>query len=55
VFFEYADETAIAGGIEQLLRASWDADGIREHAQAFSEQRFIERIRAVVAEELERC
>jgi glycosyltransferase involved in cell wall biosynthesis len=55
VFFAHADETAIAGGVEKLLRSSWDADGIREHARAFSEERFIERIRAVVAEELERC
>jgi glycosyltransferase involved in cell wall biosynthesis len=50
VFFDVADPAAIAEAVEALVTRNWDADGIRVHAEAFSEQRFVERIRAIVAE-----
>jgi glycosyltransferase involved in cell wall biosynthesis len=54
VFFDAPDASAIAASIEELLRRDWSADVIREHAAGFSEERFAERLRAVVAEEAAR-
>lgn len=55
VFFESPDADAIAGGVVTMLGRSWDAAALESHADAFSEVRFIERLRAVVAEERDRC
>ena len=35
-------------GIEEALSHRWDRDAIRAHAASFSEERFAERIRAVL-------
>lgn len=48
-FFETAAAAAIAGAIEATSARQWDRDAIRRHADAFSEARFIARIRAEVA------
>lgn len=50
-FFERADAGEIAAAVETLARSAWDADELRRHAEGFSEERFIGRIREVVAEE----
>jgi glycosyltransferase involved in cell wall biosynthesis len=54
VFFGATDAAAIAASIEDLLRREWSADAIRAHAEGFSEERFAERLRTVVAEEAAR-
>jgi glycosyltransferase involved in cell wall biosynthesis len=51
VFFDDATEVAIAGGIQRLLGRPWDSEIIRSHAELFSEERFIDRLRAIVDEE----
>jgi glycosyltransferase involved in cell wall biosynthesis len=47
VFFDSPEPGAIATAIEHLATHPWDANTIRHHAAAFSEERFIERIRAI--------
>ena len=54
LFFDDANPVAIADTIEELLRRDWDAETIKAHAEAFSEQRFVERIRTIVAAEAKR-
>ncbi|WP_240658567.1 glycosyltransferase [Microbacterium sp. CPCC 204701] len=54
VFFDTADAPSIAASIERLLGDEWSAEAIREHAATFSEERFADRLRAVVAEEAAR-
>ncbi|GAB6859024.1 glycosyltransferase [Microbacterium xylanilyticum] len=51
VFFERPDAEAVATALDGMTRRSWDADGIATHAETFSEQRFIARIRDVVRSE----
>lgn len=46
-FFDRAEPAAIADGVRALLARTWDADAIRAHAGLFSEERFVERVRAV--------
>lgn len=50
LFFDTAEPTAIAGAIHEARSHPWDEQAIREQADAFSEARFIERIRAIVAD-----
>lgn len=49
IYFEAATPDAVADAVRRLLDERWDADTIRSCAERFSEQRFIERIRAIVA------
>lgn len=48
IFFDTPTPDAVADAVLQLRRTDWDADRIRAHAEAFSEARFVERIRAIV-------
>lgn len=47
-FFEQPEADSIAAAIEEMIRTPWSTASIALHADAFSEQRFIARIRAVV-------
>jgi glycosyltransferase involved in cell wall biosynthesis len=51
LFFDVPTPDAIAAALAKVSTTSWDADTIRVHAAAFSEQRFIERLRSLVADE----
>jgi glycosyltransferase involved in cell wall biosynthesis len=53
VFFDQPDSTMISAAVAELANASWSAAQITEHAQAFSEERFVARLRQVVQEELD--
>lgn len=55
VFFDSHAVDAMATAIDELVRRHWDAAVIAAHAEAFSERRFIERIRAIVEEERARA
>ncbi len=48
LFFDSPTPEAVADAVRRLRRERWDADAIRAHAERFSEERFIERIRAIV-------
>lgn len=48
VFFDVTDPGAIAEAVQALVTVNWDAARIEAHAEVFSEQRFVERIRAIV-------
>lgn len=50
VFFDESDPATIADAVKALLARAWDADRIRAHAATFSEERFVDRLRAIVAE-----
>lgn len=51
VFMDVASPAAVAQAVRDLRGGSWDATRIEAHAASYSEGRFIERLRAVVAEE----
>jgi glycosyltransferase involved in cell wall biosynthesis len=48
IFFESPKPDAVADALRGLRSRRWDADRIRAQADRFSEDRFIERIRAIV-------
>ena len=48
LFFDSPTPDAVAETVRQLRGQSWDASRIRTHAEGFSEDRFSERIRAIV-------
>lgn len=50
LFFETAEQHAIAETVAALVARDWDADKIRMHAETFSEERFVDRIRAIVTD-----
>jgi glycosyltransferase involved in cell wall biosynthesis len=50
VFFDRPDPAAIRAAVRRLDLRVWDAEAIRSHAARYSEQRFIARLREVVAE-----
>jgi glycosyltransferase involved in cell wall biosynthesis len=52
VFFAEPDPTAIAQALAELRRRDWDGTTIARHANGFSQERFINRLHAIVAEEL---
>lgn len=54
VFFDRPDVGEIAAALDALARASWSEAVISMHAERFSEGRFIDRMHAIVAEELQR-
>jgi glycosyltransferase involved in cell wall biosynthesis len=49
VFFDRPEAECIAAALQRLLRQEWDAAAIRAHAGRFSEDRFMARLREVVA------
>jgi glycosyltransferase involved in cell wall biosynthesis len=49
LFFDSPTPEAVADAVRRLRRQHWEADEIRAHARSFSEERFIDRIRAIVA------
>ena len=49
VFFAEPTVAALRAAITSSRDRAWDADAIRRHAEAFSEERFHERLRAEVA------
>jgi glycosyltransferase involved in cell wall biosynthesis len=51
LFFAEPRAEAIAGAVRELLDRSWEAAAIRAHAAGYSEERFVERLRAIVEEE----
>lgn len=50
VFFDEPEPHLIAAALERVLAREWDTARIEAHAAAFSEQRFVERMRRVVEE-----
>ncbi|HKU56911.1 MAG TPA: glycosyltransferase [Gaiellaceae bacterium] len=48
LFFDSPTPETVADAVRRLRRHGWDADAIRAHAQRFSEDRFIDRIRTIV-------
>jgi glycosyltransferase involved in cell wall biosynthesis len=53
VFFDEPDGVQIAAAVRTLLSHSWDSDAIVANANRYSEDRFAQRLRDVVAEELD--
>jgi glycosyltransferase involved in cell wall biosynthesis len=51
VFFDEAAPARIAEAVRVMSAQRWNEDQIVAHAQQFSEARFIDRIRSIVAEE----
>jgi glycosyltransferase involved in cell wall biosynthesis len=49
IFFDSPTPEAVADAVRQLRRHSWHAGRIRDHAERFSEARFIDRISAIVS------
>ena len=54
VFFDEPTAGSIRAALIRLRERPWDVDVLRSRAELFSEQRFIEQIRRIVEEELER-
>lgn len=52
VYFDRPEAPLIAGSLDALVRGAWSDADIVAHADRFSEQRFIDRIRDIVTEEL---
>jgi glycosyltransferase involved in cell wall biosynthesis len=50
VYFEQPTAQAVAEAVTRLGRIDWDRGAIRAHAERFSEDRFIARLREVVEE-----
>jgi glycosyltransferase involved in cell wall biosynthesis len=50
IFFMEQQVDAVQSGITQLLAHPWDAHHTRRHAEQFSRERFMERMRAVIAQ-----
>jgi glycosyltransferase involved in cell wall biosynthesis len=49
VFFDRPDAAAIRAAVRRLELRAWDAEALRAHAARYSEERFIARLREVVA------
>jgi glycosyltransferase involved in cell wall biosynthesis len=49
VFFDEPSPDAIRAALDRARSRAWDEDAIRRHARAFGEDRFIERMRSIVA------
>jgi len=49
VLFERPGPGGIAGAVQRLVERDWDAEVIRVHSEAFSEERFVDRLRALVS------
>ncbi len=48
VFFDAPRAEAVRAALAELARREWDAGAIRAHAERYSEERFVERLREVV-------
>jgi len=48
LFFDEPTPGAIARGLEEMERRHWDTGRIRAHAERFSEETFVARLRAIV-------
>ncbi len=53
-FFEYADPASLAHALQTFDPARYVPERLRAHAERFAPARFIERLKAIVARELER-
>lgn len=53
VFFDTLEVDAIVAAIQKCLTMTWDESLLRAHAEQFSEERFKDKMRQVVAEEAE--
>lgn len=53
VFFDQPEPVSIAKALEELANSSWSQMVIRAHAARYGEERFIRRLREIVAEEVE--
>ena len=51
VFFDAPRPDAVRSAVAELSTREWDAAAIRSHAHRYSEARFVERLREVVAQE----
>jgi glycosyltransferase involved in cell wall biosynthesis len=51
VFFDEPSPPAIEAAVRRLVDIDWDEVRLRAQADAFSEERFVRRLRAIVAEE----
>jgi glycosyltransferase involved in cell wall biosynthesis len=51
VFFDRPEAPSIAEAVRDAARRRWDIDALRSHADRFSRERFVERMRQIVAEE----
>jgi glycosyltransferase involved in cell wall biosynthesis len=49
-FFDQPEPNEVASAIRDALRGTWDAEEIKAHAARFSQPRFVNRLRAIVAE-----
>lgn len=52
IFFDEPTSASLAAAIGELPDREWDRDKIRRHSDDFSEERFIQRLRDIVADEL---
>jgi hypothetical protein len=52
VYFDEPNAMQIASAVRTLLSESWDSEAIVANANRYSEARFAQRLRDVVAEEL---
>jgi glycosyltransferase involved in cell wall biosynthesis len=50
VFFDEPTPAAIATALQRVLDTDWEVKVVEEHALSFSEERFVERLRVIVAE-----
>jgi glycosyltransferase involved in cell wall biosynthesis len=51
VFFDQPEPRLIAEAVDRLSRTEWSAVLLEDHARQFSGERFVERMRRIVAEE----
>lgn len=51
LFFDRPEPEEIRAAVRLLLAREWDAERLRRHASAYSQERFAARIREIVAEE----
>lgn len=49
VFFDAPDVAAVATAVEDAVARAWDDDAVRQHVAGFGRERFVERLRRVVA------
>ena len=52
-FFDEPTAAQVAGAVLALRSGHWRAETLRAHAAGFNEERFIARLRAIIAEELD--
>jgi glycosyltransferase involved in cell wall biosynthesis len=49
VFFDEPSPASIAAAVKACLRENWNVETLERHAAAFSERRFVDRLREIVA------